>query len=108
MLGAIARGITTITELASGADVAATIDAFRALGVPITATGPAGVRIEGRGWSGLKTPSDSLDARNSGTTLRLMTGLLAGRPLQVSLTGDESLRRRPMARVVTPLESMGA
>src|SRR5262245_38172748 len=105
MLGAIARGTTTITELAPGADVAATMEVFRALGVSVTATGPNAVRIDGRGWAALKTPSATLDARNSGTTLRLVTGLLAGRPLRVSLTGDESLRRRPMARVVMPLEA---
>lgn len=108
MLSAIARGTTAITGLAPGADVAATIDAFRALGVPITATGPSAVRIDGGGWAGLKAPAGTLDARNSGTTLRLMTGLLSGRPLRVSFTGDESLQRRPMGRVVTPLEAMGA
>ena len=88
--------------------MAATLDAFRCLGVSIAATGPNAVRIDGTGWAGLKTPTGTLDARNSGTTLRLMAGLLAGRPLNVSLTGDDSLRRRPMSRVVTPLEAMGA
>jgi 3-phosphoshikimate 1-carboxyvinyltransferase len=108
MLGAIARGTTTITGLAPGADVAATIDAFRALGVAIMPVGPNAVRVDGLGWAGLKTPDTTLDARNSGTTLRLMTGLLAGRPLRVSFTGDASLQRRPMGRVVAPLEAMGA
>ena len=108
MLGAIARGITSITGLAPGADVAATIEVFRGLGVAVTATGPNAVRIDGSGWPGLRNPAGMLDAANSGTTLRLMTGLLAGRALQVSMTGDDSLRRRPMARVVTPLEAMGA
>src|SRR5438045_3833763 len=108
MLGGIARGVTTITGLAPGADVAATIDVFRALGVTITSTESGGIRIDGRGWDGLTTPPGILDARNSGTTLRLMTGLVAGRPLRLSFTGDESLRRRPMARVVTPLAAMGA
>ena len=108
MLGAISRGITTITGLAPGADVAATIDAFRALSVPITAIGSNAVRIDASGWSGLRSPEGTIDARNSGTTLRLLAGLLAGRPLQVSMTGDDSLRRRPMSRVVTPLEAMGA
>src|SRR5262245_14556015 len=108
MLGSIARGVTTITGLAPGADVAATIDIFRGLGVTITTTESGGIRIDGRGWAGLGTPKNILDARNSGTTLRLMSGLLAGRPLQASFTGDESLRRRPMARVVTPLTAMGA
>ena len=108
MLGAISRGTTAITGLAPGADVAATIDAFRALGVAITAAGADAVRIDGQGWAGLKPPAATLDARNSGTTLRLMTGLLAGRPMRVSFTGDASLQRRPMGRVVTPLEAMGA
>ena len=108
MLGAISRGKTSITGLAPGADVAATMAAFRGLGVVVTATGPNAVRIDGSGWAGLKSPNGTLDAQNSGTTLRLMTGLLAGRPLSVSMTGDDSLKRRPMSRVVTPLEAMGA
>jgi 3-phosphoshikimate 1-carboxyvinyltransferase len=108
MLGGIARGVTSITGLAPGADVAATINVFRALGLTIEETGMGAVRVHGRGWAGLRTPAGALDACNSGTTLRLMTGLLAGRPLQVSFTGDDSLRRRPMGRVVTPLAAMGA
>ena len=108
MLGAIARGVTKITNLAPGADAAATIACFRALGVLIDQTAPNAIEIDGRGWAGLRVADASLDAANSGTTLRLMSGILAGRPLQVTMTGDESLRRRPMARVIEPLSRMGA
>jgi len=111
MLGAVARGVTIVSNLAPGADVASTIDCFRRLGVPIT-TEDAGllrtVRVNGTGWAGLNQPGEPLDAGNSGTTMRLLAGLLAGRPLRTTLTGDASLRRRPMARIVTPLQAMGA
>lgn len=108
MLGSAARGPVTITGLAPGADVAATVACFQALGASITRTDPTGIRIDGRGWAGLAQPAAPLDARNSGTTLRLTAGLVAGRPFRTTLTGDESLCRRPMARIVTPLEGMGA
>ncbi len=108
MLGAVADGPVVITDLAPGADVAATIACFRALGVDISAIDARGVRVAGRGWAGLGQTSHPLDARNSGTTMRLLTGLLAGRPLRTTLTGDDSLCRRPMARIITPLEAMGA
>jgi 3-phosphoshikimate 1-carboxyvinyltransferase len=108
MLGAIARGLSVLNNLAPGADVASTIACFERLGVTITRLGPDALQIAGTGWAGLAGPADVLDAGNSGTTLRLLTGLLAGRPFRTSLTGDASLRRRPMARVVTPLAAMGA
>jgi len=108
MLAAIARGLSTVNNLAPGADVASTIACFERLGVAISRRGPGDFEIAGRGWTGLTTPADVLDAGNSGTTLRLLTGLLAGRPIRASLTGDASLRRRPMSRVVTPLQAMGA
>ena len=110
MLGAVARGLTIVNNLAPGADVSSTVDCFRRLTVPITIdeAGPRRVRIEGTGWRGLKESADALDAGNSGTTMRLLAGLLAGRPFRSSLTGDASLRRRPMARVVAPLQAMGA
>ena len=108
MLSAIAQGTTRITNLAPGADVAATMACFRDLGVDITTDGPQLILIKGRGWRGLQPPSGVLDAANSGTTLRLMAGLLAGRPLAVTMTGDASLRRRPMARIIDPLLAMGA
>lgn len=108
MLGAIAHGTTRITNLAPGADVAATMACFRELGVAVDAAGPDLIVVKGRGWAGLRTPSGHLDAANSGTTLRLMAGLLAGRPLALTMTGDASLRSRPMARVIEPLTAMGA
>ncbi|HEX5069923.1 MAG TPA: 3-phosphoshikimate 1-carboxyvinyltransferase [Vicinamibacterales bacterium] len=112
MLGAMARGLTTVNNLAPGADVASTVDCFRRLGVPIAidhdGLRPRAVHITGTGWPGLHEPAEILDAGNSGTTMRLMAGMLAGRPLRTCLTGDASLRGRPMARVVTPLQAMGA
>ena len=108
MLSGIARGTSEITNLAPGADVAATIDCMRALGAAIDQIGARSVRVAGRGWTGLRSPANALDAQNSGTTLRLLAGLVAGRPILVTLTGDASLQRRPMARVVEPLTAMGA
>jgi 3-phosphoshikimate 1-carboxyvinyltransferase len=108
MLSGVAKGTTEITNLAPGADAAATIACMRALGVEVAPAGDFAVRVSGQGWDGLRTTPVVLDAQNSGTTLRLMSGLLAGRPIVVTLTGDESLRRRPMARIVEPLAAMGA
>ena len=108
MLSGVARGTTEITNLAPGADAAATIACMRALGVEVASAGDFSVRVSGHGWDGLRTPPVVIDAQNSGTTLRLLAGLLAGRPIAVTLTGDESLRRRPMARIVDPLTAMGA
>jgi 3-phosphoshikimate 1-carboxyvinyltransferase len=108
MFGAMARGMTVVSGLAPGADVASTAACLRAMGVPIDSTGPNAVRVHGRGWEGLSRPAGSLDANNSGTTLRLLSGILAGRPFETTITGDESLRRRPMRRVIDPLAAMGA
>lgn len=108
MLGAIARGVTTLTDLSPGADVASSIRCFQDLGVDIRLTSPNGARITGRGWNGLIQTKALLDAGNSGTTLRLAAGLVAGRPMTTSFIGDESLSRRPMNRVIAPLEAMGA
>ena len=108
MLGAIARGDTTVTGLSPGADVAATLACLGALGVAVEALDYGSVRIAGRGRGALRPPPGPLDAANSGTTLRLLAGLLAGCPFPVTLTGDASLRRRPMQRVVDPLRAMGA
>ena len=108
MLGSAAVGITILSGLAPGADVAATVACCRALGARVTADGADGLRIEGRGWAGLSEPSGPLDAANSGTTMRLLAGLVAGRPFRTTIVGDESLQRRPMARVIAPLEAMGA
>ncbi len=108
MLGGIARGETTITNLAPGADVAATVACMRALGVEMYPHDNGSVLIRGMGWKALRSPGGVLDAQNSGTTIRLLAGLLAGRRLDVTLSGDESLQRRPMRRVIEPLAAMGA
>ena len=107
LLGAIARGPTVVEGFAGGADNRATLAACQALGVTITTSG-ATLRIDGRGLDGLRTPASTIDCQNSGTTMRLLTGLLAGRPFASRLDGDASLRRRPMRRVLEPLARMGA
>lgn len=108
ILAGIASGTTTITGLSPGADVAATLDCLTALGVRIEQPAEGTVRITGTDRQSFATPGTPLDARNSGTTLRLLAGVLAGCPKTVSLTGDASLRRRPMGRIIDPLTAMGA
>jgi 3-phosphoshikimate 1-carboxyvinyltransferase len=108
ILGAIARGATEVANLAPGADVASTIACLRALGTEIVSTGPGALHITGRGYAGLHAPAAALDAGNSGTTMRLLAGVLAGRPFTSTLVGDASLSRRPMGRVIQPLVAMGA
>jgi 3-phosphoshikimate 1-carboxyvinyltransferase len=103
MLGAIADGESRARGLSHGADVASTASCLRALGVEVEEG-----RISGRGVGGLRAPSAPLDCGNSGTTMRLLAGLLAAQPFESELTGDESLSRRPMDRVVDPLRRMGA
>jgi 3-phosphoshikimate 1-carboxyvinyltransferase len=107
LFGALADGAVEISGLGLGGDNASTMAALRALGVPIRQTG-TDARVEGVGLAGLHEASGSLDCGNSGTTMRLFCGLLAGRPFVSTLIGDESLSRRPMARVATPLRRMGA
>lgn len=107
MLGAIANGITTVRGFLRGEDNISTISAFRAMGVGIDDDGEI-IHIHGRGLRGLKEPSDVLDCGNSGTTIRLITGLLAGQSFFSVVTGDQYLRKRPMKRVVEPLSLMGA
>ena len=112
LLAAVANGESTIHGYSTGADCASTLSCLRGLGVGITdlarsVTGLT-VRIEGRGLGGLQPPRGVLDAGNSGSTIRMLLGLLAAHPFSVSLTGDASLRRRPMRRVIDPLEAMGA
>lgn len=107
LLGAVARGATVVRGFAGGEDNLATLGACRLLGVDVAARG-AELRITGRGWAGLTAPAATIDCRNSGTTMRLLAGLLAGRPFESRLDGDASLRRRPMRRVVEPLARMGA
>ncbi|MFZ4858873.1 MAG: 3-phosphoshikimate 1-carboxyvinyltransferase [Desulfuromonadaceae bacterium] len=107
MLGAIANGVTTVRGFLRGEDNMSTMHAFRAMGVSIADDGET-IEITGRGLHGLKEPGDVLDCGNSGTTIRLITGLLSGQSFFSVVTGDQYLRKRPMKRVVEPLTRMGA
>ena len=108
MLGSLAEGETRISGFLEGEDSLATLAAFRAMGVGIDGPDKGRVRIQGVGVRGLKAPPGMLYLGNSGTSMRLMSGLLAGQPFDSTLTGDASLSGRPMLRVVEPLTSMGA
>jgi 3-phosphoshikimate 1-carboxyvinyltransferase len=115
LLGALAHGTTELTNYSPGADCQSTLACLRTLGVAIT-IGPGGhdtpwartVTIVGRGLHGLRAPHGSLDAGNSGTTTRLISGILAAHPFASTIVGDASLSRRPMKRVIEPLTRMGA
>ncbi|HXG53384.1 MAG TPA: 3-phosphoshikimate 1-carboxyvinyltransferase [candidate division Zixibacteria bacterium] len=107
IFGAIAEGPTRVHNLSGGEDNRRTVEAFRSLGVPIRSEGGA-LWIEGRGFEGLKAPAATIDCGNSGTTMRLLSGVLAGRSFESRLDGDDSLRRRPMRRIIEPLALMGA
>ncbi len=107
ILAAIADGRSTIRGLADGADVAATAAALDALGVRVRAAGDA-IRVTGAGVGALREPEGPIDCGNSGTTMRMVAGLVAGRDFFSVLIGDESLSKRPMARVLEPLSAMGA
>jgi len=108
MLGAIAEGDTVIENFLPGEDCLSTIECIKKLGIEIEGPDNAVVRVHGRGLDGLAEPEDILNAGNSGTTMRLLLGILAGQPFFSVITGDASLRRRPMARVTGPLGRMGA
>nr|WP_297527218.1 3-phosphoshikimate 1-carboxyvinyltransferase [Thiohalobacter sp.] len=108
MLGSLADGVTEITGFLEGEDSLATLAAFRAMGVPIEGPDAGAVRIEGVGLHGLKAPDGPLYLGNSGTSMRLLAGLLAGQAFDTVLTGDASLSGRPMQRVIDPLTEMGA
>lgn len=108
MLGAITVGETIISGLLEGEDVLATAEAMRALGADVAKGGDGLWRIYGTGIGGLRSPQKPLDMGNSGTSTRLLMGLIAGHPITATLTGDASLSKRPMNRVITPLEMMGA
>lgn len=108
MLAAIAEGETRITGFLEGADALVTLAAFRRLGVRIEGPDRGQVRVQGVGMRGLRAPDGPLDMGNSGTSMRLLAGLLAGQPFAVTLVGDRSLSRRPMRRVTDPLSQMGA
>ena len=107
MLAALARGTSRLRGYSRGADCGATLDCIRALGASAEWRDDT-IVISGRGAEGLAAPSQPLDALNSGTTMRLMSGILAGQPFSSVFTGDASLRRRPMRRVIEPLTKMGA
>lgn len=108
MLGAIAEGPTVVHGFLASEDCLATQAALEALGVPIRRSANGPLHIDGVGCDGLRPPAQTLDLGNSGTAIRLLMGLLAGRPFDSELTGDPSLRQRPMERVAAPLRAMGA
>lgn len=108
MLGSLAEGTTYVSGFLMGEDNLSTWKAFESMGVTIRRTGDDALEIDGVGLGGLVEPSDVIDCGNSGTTMRLMSGLLAGQDFFSVLTGDQYLRKRPMKRVVTPLTEMGA
>jgi 3-phosphoshikimate 1-carboxyvinyltransferase len=106
ILGALASGVTRITGLLEAEDVLGTARALAALGAPVEKSGE-GWRVSGRGVGGLQAPQAPLDFGNSGTAVRLMLGVIAGHDMTVEMTGDASLAKRPMARVLLPLKEMG-
>lgn len=108
LLGAIAEGVTEVQGYLEAEDCLRTVAAVQALGVDVTRKGPGHYRIAGGGLRGLHEPGDVIDCGNSGTTARLLLGVLATQPFWALLTGDVSLRRRPMGRVAEPLRAMGA
>ena len=107
MLGALADGTTHISGFLKGADCLSTIDCFRKMGIDIEVDGN-NVTVHGKGLHGLKKPSETLYTGNSGTTTRLLCGILSGQPFDTSITGDASICKRPMGRVTKPLSLMGA
>ena len=107
MFGALSMGKTEVTNFLQGADCLSTIDCFRRLGIEIENT-PELITIHGKGLDGLSAPTDILDTGNSGTTTRLISGILAAQSFETTLTGDESIQKRPMKRIMEPLSMMGA
>ena len=107
MFGAIAKGTTTVKNFLRGEDCLSTLNGFKKLGVPIVDDGEV-ITIEGVGFDGLKAANEAIDLGNSGTSIRLMMGIVAGAPFTTTFFGDEYLNRRPMNRVMAPLKQMGA
>lgn len=107
MFGSLAEGTTEVTNFLQGADCLSTIDAFRKMGIEIENT-PEKILIHGKGLRGLQAPTSVLDMGNSGTTTRLISGILAGQSFESTLTGDASIQKRPMRRIIEPLSLMGA
>lgn len=108
MLGAIAKGKTVIRGFSGSADCAGTLSCLRQLGAGIESPEPGQVVVRGCGLGGLEASEQLLDAGNSGSTLRMLSGILAGQPFSTTISGDLSLRRRPMRRIIDPLSRMGA
>ena len=106
MLGALAKGTTRITNFLQGADCLSTIDCFRRMGIDIE-NKQQEILVHGKGLHGLQKPDSMLDVGNSGTTTRLISGILAGQNFTSELTGDASIQSRPMGRIITPLSQMG-
>ena len=106
MFGSLAKGVTTVRDILRGEDVLSTMQVFRDLGVTIEDDGDV-VRIHGVGFDGLKAPQNKLDMGNSGTSIRLISGVLAGQDFDVEMFGADSLSKRPMDRVTIPLRQMG-
>ena len=107
MLGSIALGTTEITHFMEGADCLSTIDCFRTMGVECERK-PSSILVHGKGLRGLTAPASTLNVGNSGTTTRLISGILSGQNFATTLSGDDSLNSRPMKRIMTPLNTMGA
>lgn len=107
MFGSLAKGTTRITHFLEGADCLSTISCFRKMGIDIEKT-DGEVLVHGKGLHGLSAPSEILDVGNSGTTTRLISGILAGQDFDCELNGDASIQSRPMKRIMTPLSLMGA
>ena len=107
MFGSLAEGTTEVTGFLRGADCLSTIDCFRRLGISIEDKGEQ-ILIHGKGLHGLSAPDQILDAGNSGTTTRLISGILSGQTFETTLTGDASIQKRPMGRIMEPLNQMGA
>ena len=107
MFGSLAKGTTKITHFLEGADCLSTISCFRKMGIDIE-NNSGEILVHGKGLHGLSAPVDILDVGNSGTTTRLISGILAGQNFVSELTGDDSIQSRPMKRIMTPLLSMGA
>lgn len=108
MFSALADGDSTIRQCLLGEDVLSTIAAFKSMGVSISEAGPGNFKVQGVGIDGLKPPPVPLDMGNSGTSIRLLSGILAGAGIAAELIGDASLSKRPMGRIIRPLELMGA
>ena len=107
MFGAISEGTTEVTNFLQGADCLSTISCFRSMGIEIKNT-PERILVHGKGLHGLSAPSAVLDCGNSGTTTRLISGILAGQNFSSTLTGDASIQKRPMGRIINPLTQMSA